>query len=116
MRFSFPQASVEYLTADFTRPLDLPHLDGIMMANSLHYIRHKHGIVEQMLEYLKPGGHFILVEYNADRGNPWVPYPLSYRTWEGLAQESGFAGTRLLATVPSRFLGEIYSALSMAEE
>jgi SAM-dependent methyltransferase len=115
MHFSFPSVQVEYEIADFTRPLDLPPLDGIIMANSLHFVRHKHGIVEQALEYLKPGGHFILIEYNADRGNPWVPYPLSYETWESLAQECGFASTRLLATVPSRFLGEMYSALSVAE-
>jgi ubiquinone/menaquinone biosynthesis C-methylase UbiE len=117
MRFSFPQVHVEYVTADFTHPLDdLPPLDGIVMANSLHYVRHKHGIIQQVMEYLKPGGRFILVEYNADRGNPWVPYPLSYKTWESLAQESGFASTRLLATVPSRFLGEMYSALSVTSD
>jgi hypothetical protein len=42
----------------------------------------------------------------------WVPYPLSYATWEELAQQSGFSSTRLLATVPSRFFREIYSAAS----
>ncbi|HXX77860.1 MAG TPA: class I SAM-dependent methyltransferase, partial [Ktedonobacteraceae bacterium] len=41
MRSNFPTAHVEYLTADFTRPLDLPGLDGIIMANSLHNVRHK---------------------------------------------------------------------------
>src|SRR5205823_11221975 len=97
---------------DFTRPLDLPLLDGVVMANSLHYQRHKEGVLDLVRGYLKPGGRFILVEYNADRGNPWVPYPLSYSTWEALARRVGFAETRLLATVPSRFLGEIYSAVS----
>ena len=115
MRFSFPQVRVEYIDADFTQPLDLPPLDGIVMANSLHFARHKHGVVQSALGYLKRGGHFILVEYNSDRGNPWVPYPLSYTTWEELAQECGFIHTRLLTTVPSRFLGEIYSALSVAD-
>src|SRR5258708_21624295 len=42
----------------------------------------------------------------------WVPYPLSTKTWEVLAGQNGFTGTRLLATVPSRFFGEIYSAVS----
>jgi ubiquinone/menaquinone biosynthesis C-methylase UbiE len=115
VRFSFPRAQVEYITADFTHVLDLPPLEGIVMANALHFVRRKHPIVEQMLEYLKPGGRLILVEYNADRGNPWVPYPLSYETWRDLARECGFASTRLLTTVPSRFLGEIYSALSISE-
>lgn len=61
---------------------------------------------------LKPGGRLALVEYNADKGNMWVPYPLSYPTWEALAQANGFIQTRLLATQPSRFLREIYSAVS----
>jgi ubiquinone/menaquinone biosynthesis C-methylase UbiE len=118
MRFSFPNVHAEFITADFTRPLPtkLPPLDGIVMANSLHYVKHKEGIVGAMLEMLKPDGRFVLVEYNSDHGNPWVPYPLSYETWHDLAQSCGFAQTRLLTTIPSRFLGEIYSALSVVDE
>jgi SAM-dependent methyltransferase len=99
------------LLADFTQPLALPPLDGIVMANSLHFQRDKEPVLQQILGYLKPGGQLILVEYNVDRGNRWVPYPLSFPTWKALAERSGFAGTRLLATRPSRFLGEIYAAL-----
>ncbi len=69
-----------------------------------------------MRGYLKPGGRLVLVEYNADRGNPWVPFPLAYPTWEALAARAGFVQTRLLATQPSRFLREIYSALSMKSD
>ena len=112
MRTNFPSTAVEYINADFTRRLDLPKLDGIIMANSLHYVRHKDPILQLIRSYLRPGGRFILVEYNTDRGNMWVPYPLTYRTWETLAHQNGFTDTQLLATVPSRYFGEIYSALS----
>ena len=112
MRANFPTTKVEYRNADFTRRLDLPKLDGIIMANSLHYVRHKDPILQLIRSYLRPGGRFILVEYNTDRGNMRVPYPLTYGTWERLAQQNGFTGTQLLATVPSRYFGEIYSALS----
>jgi SAM-dependent methyltransferase len=111
-RARFPKLTVHYLAADFTRPLALPPLDGVVMANALHFQHEKDRVVQLIHSYLWPGGRLILVEYNADHGNPWVPYPLSYGTWETLARRSGFANTRLLATRPSRFLGEIYSAIS----
>ncbi|HYX50331.1 MAG TPA: class I SAM-dependent methyltransferase [Ktedonobacteraceae bacterium] len=113
MRSNFPSANIEYRVADFTRPLDFPKLDGIVMANSLHYVRHKDPVLQLIRRYLRPGGRFILVEYNTDSGNMWVPYPLTYRTWETLARQNGFTQTQLLSTVPSRYFGEIYSALSL---
>lgn len=110
----FPDVTVEYVVADFTGPLDLPLLDGIIMANSLHFQRRKKPLLDSLHGLLRAGGRFILVEYNTDRGNRWVPHPISYPTWERLARRSGFVDTELLATVPSSFLGEIYSALSRA--
>jgi ubiquinone/menaquinone biosynthesis C-methylase UbiE len=112
MASTFPGTSVHYLVADFTHPLDLPQLDGIVIANALHYVRHKEPVLQMLHSYLKPVGRLILVEYNDDRGNPWVPYPLSYPSWQALSARNGFASTRLLARVPSRNLNEIYSALS----
>lgn len=114
METRFPEAAVEYRQADFTRPLDgLPELDGIVMANSLHFVRRKEPVLAAVRGWLRPGGRLVLVEYDADRGNPWVPHPLSYATWERVAGESGFTGTRLLARRPSRHLGAMYSALSI---
>jgi ubiquinone/menaquinone biosynthesis C-methylase UbiE len=114
MRARFPNVTVHYQQADFSKPLSLPlhGLDGIVMANSLHFIRHKEPVLQQIKSYLRPGGRLILVEYNADQGNMWVPFPLAYPSWEKLARRTGFETTRLLAVRPSRFLQEIYSALS----
>ncbi len=113
MRARFPETTVQYIVADFTQRLDLPPLDGVVMANSLHFQRQKDPVLQLVRGYLKPGGRLILVEYNVDRGNMWVPYPFSYSTWEALARQNGFASTTLLTTQPSRYLGEMFSALSL---
>ncbi len=103
---------IETRVADFTKPLDLHDLDGVVMANSLHFVRDKGPVLGSVQAMLKPGGRLIMIEYGSDRGNPWVPYPMSFETWRRLADEVGLQGTVLLHTVPSRYLGSIYSALS----
>ena len=113
MRTRFPNITVHYLNADFTQRLDIPPLDGVVMANSLHFLRKKDAMLQLVHSYLKPGGRLLIVEYNTDRGNMWVPYPFSYSTWESMARQNGFSSTQLLATVPSRFFGGMYSAVSI---
>ena len=110
----FPAVSLHPIKADFTRPLDppLPPLDGLVMANALHFVpdAKKPEVVSRLKTYLKPAGRILLVEYNVDRGNPWVPHPLAYPTWEALARRCGLTTVRQLAARPSSFLKEIYSA------
>lgn len=100
------------LQADFTQELSIPPLDGVLMANSLHFFRDKEKVLHHVSSFLKPGGAFLLVEYNVDRGNPWVPHPLSFETFHDLAPRAGFSQPRLLAKHPSSFLREFYSAFS----
>lgn len=105
--------TLRFIGQDYTNELELPVLDGALMANSLHFHKHKAPIVEMLQHYLRPEGVFILVEYNVDRGNHWVPYPLSYTTWEKLSLRLGFRSTTLLARRKSSFLKEFYSAMSV---
>ena len=105
---------IETRVADFTKPLDLRDLDGVVMANSLHYVRDRQPVLQSVRAMLKPGGRLVIVEYGADRGNPWVPYPFTYPRWETMAARAGFKNTRLMKTVPSRWLGSMYSAVCEA--
>jgi ubiquinone/menaquinone biosynthesis C-methylase UbiE len=114
MSARFPTLKIRYLTADFSARLSLPILDGVLMANSLHFLFQKDTVVQLIRSYLRPGGRLIIVEYNVDKGNFWVPHPFSYQSWATLAAKNGFARTEQLASRPSHFLDEIYSALSFA--
>jgi len=116
MTAHFPETPVAYVVADLAQPLDLPLLDGIVMANSLHFLRNKQPTLGYVYAALRPGGRLILVEYDIDRGNRWVPYPLSYQEWERVAIDAGFVDTRLLMRRPSRFLDAIYSACSFTPD
>jgi ubiquinone/menaquinone biosynthesis C-methylase UbiE len=116
MRARFPEVTVYYVAADFTRAPKLPRLDGVVMANSLHFQRDKIDVLRFVRGRVKSNGRLLLVEYDTDSGNAWVPYPLSYPSWERLARSAGFARTRLLARAPSRFLNGFYSAESLVGE
>jgi ubiquinone/menaquinone biosynthesis C-methylase UbiE len=109
-----PRSRLTSVVGDFTDPADVPPgpFDGVLMANSLHFVDDKESVLRNVLAVVPPGGRFLLVEYGSDDGNPWVPWPVSYRTWAALAERVGLRGTRKIGEVPSRFLGSIYAAVS----
>lgn len=114
VRAAFPETVLTTIVADLRA---LPHgtmplLDGMLAANSLHYVPRgdQAAVIASLAARVRPNGTFIVVEYDADRGNHWVPYPFSSRTWPSLAAAAGLVSAREMGRVPSRFLGAIYSA------
>lgn len=112
MQARFPDVALRDFVGDFTQPMELPLLDGIVMANSLHFQHEQGAVVNSLRKYLAPGGRILVVEYNIDHGNFAVPYPVPAARWAKLAEEAGFSVTKALATRPSRAMREIYSAAS----
>ena len=108
----FHEVVSHYVVADFTRAIDLAVLDGLVMANSLHFQPEQRAVVELLRGYLRPGGRMLIVEYNIGRGNFAVPHPVPFERWERLAAQAGFGHTELLTRRPSRTFAEIYSAAS----
>ncbi len=72
------QAPILSIQADFTKPLDLPMLDGIFLANALHFVKDQSTFLQQIISKLKSNGKIIFIEYDQEKGNPWVPYPIPF--------------------------------------
>jgi hypothetical protein len=97
---------IKFRRADFVNdPIHLEGMHGILMANSLHYVKHK----AQFLQMLNQP-QFIVVEYETKRVNPWVPYPIAFNQLKKLFDDLGYQTTHL-AEAPSRFGGRMYAAL-----
>jgi SAM-dependent methyltransferase len=107
-------AAIVPIQADFTRPLDLPALDGVLMANALHFVRDQAGALARIAGYLRPGGRFLLVEYDAGAGIPWAPFPLPLIRFRALAPEAGLTDTSLVGTRRSPSSGiTMYAAVAI---
>src|SRR6478672_2868785 len=63
---------------DFMRqPWPFADLDGVLMANSLHYVENQAAFVRECATRMTPQRHFVIVEYNTNVASRWVPYPVS---------------------------------------
>ena len=106
--------ALEIADGDFDNPLEIEQVDGMIMANALHYSRDQSTTLRNILQSLKPGGVFILVEYESDRANQWVPHPIRFSKFEELAEEVGLSGVRCFDTLPSSYGHDhIYGALAL---
>jgi trans-aconitate methyltransferase len=76
---------IETSVMDFSSgELPFNQMDGILMANSLHYVRKKEPFLEHLMNVLKGGAYFLLVDYDMNKANQWVPYPLPIAAAEEL--------------------------------
>src|SRR6187551_78831 len=88
---SLTHAEIKFIKADFSNdPLPLSNLDGILMANSLHYIKDKNVLVRKIGNYLKADGQVIVVEYDTAVANQWVPYPMPFNEMKDFFYTNGF--------------------------
>jgi len=110
---SMPTTHVIAVKGDFTQPLVLPDigdaaLDGILLANALHFVRDAGAVLGRVVERVRPGGRIIVVEYDRREASRWVPYPISPSRWLDLANGAGLGTASITATRPSEYQGMLY--------
>lgn len=108
-------ARVIPVAADFTGPFDLPGLDpggldGMLLANALHFARDAEAVLARLATRVRPGGRVVLVEYDGRRAGPWVPHPIPAARLPALADAAGLSPFRVVGTRPSEYSGVLYVA------
>lgn len=84
-------AAIEFIKLNFiTDLLPFSNLDGILMANALHYVKDKLTFIQDVTKHLKDDGQLIIVEYDTEKQNPWVPYPISFDNLAKTFSAGGF--------------------------
>ncbi|HEX6042162.1 class I SAM-dependent methyltransferase [Longimicrobium sp.] len=99
--------------ADFTRRLPLPPLDGILMANALHFVRDQPAMVTLGASYLRPGGRLVVIEYENRSASRWVPHPVPFARLVDLVADAGLTPPRIVGRRPSAYGGEMYVAVAV---
>ncbi len=121
------RAAVRAVQGDFTQPLPLSAsssfpgsthgpFDGLLLANSLHFVRNKLPVLTHLVSWLRPGGTALIIEYNAAHGNWAVPHPFRDESCLQLMADAGLNGAYIVHREPSSFLGEIYTASAIKAE
>jgi len=101
---STSQVDIQFLKADFEiEKLPLANLDGIIMANSLHYVKDKKTFLSRLHSYLKEKGILIIIDYDTLKANPWVPFPINMAEASSLFREMGYRKILKLGEMPSAY-------------
>lgn len=94
-----------------TEDLNLPVLDGIMMANALHYIASKETLILKLEKYFKHNPLYVMVEYEKSQPNTWVPFPIPFVNMKALFQQLHYKVIEKLGEHKSVYGGMMYACL-----
>jgi ubiquinone/menaquinone biosynthesis C-methylase UbiE len=102
---------VTTITADFAEHFQPPEpLDGMLFANSLHFVENQPAVLARLAAWLRPTGRVVVIEYDGRGPSRWVPHPLPAAHWPELAQAAGLRDPAIRARRRSAFGGDLYVA------
>lgn len=108
------RALIEVVRGDFAMtPLQPENVDGILMANSLHYVADdaQAPLFERLAAALRAQGPLLIVEYDNRPRSRWVPFPISFERLAAVARDAGLSTPELIGRRGSAFGGTMYAAL-----
>ena len=105
------------IQADFSTTFTLPEpddtpLDGMLLANALHFVPDPGDALGRLVKLLRPGGRVVIVEYDRRGANPWVPYPIRSDRWPAIASATGLLNPRVTSRRKSMYAGVLYAAVA----
>ncbi len=97
------------------QPWPFATVDGILMANSLHYVDDQPAFIRACESHMTSPGRFLIVEYETNDANRWVPHPVPHDRLIALFAAAGYTSIRMLRSRPSVYRrAAIYAALVTA--
>ncbi|RFS13622.1 class I SAM-dependent methyltransferase [Emticicia sp. C21] len=111
--FTYKKVNIEKLVIDFiSTDLPIHQINGVLMANSLNYVKDKEGFLKNLKSHLTKDACFLITEYDSDASNTWVPYPINFQSLKELFSKSGYKNITKLNSRPSVYGNrQMYAAL-----
>ena len=105
-------ARIIVLRGDFTEQLELPGVDGALLANALHFVNgdQQARVLRHVANGLEPSGSIVVVEYDNRAPSRWVPFPVSSARLANLAKRAQLGEPVEIGRRRSMFGGNMYAA------
>jgi hypothetical protein len=102
---------------DFTTlPWPFEALDGVLLGNSLHYVRDQCAFIRFCEPAMNHPRQFLIVEYDTESASRWVPHPLGFAALVRLFTNTGYSVYRLGAHPSIYRRAPIYGAWVAAQQ
>lgn len=106
-------AGITAVLGDISHTLPLPPLDGLLLANVLHFVpdEEQATTLARLATLLRAEGRVVIADYDGRPANRWVPHPVPRARLRELVREAKLGDPVVVATRPSAYGGILYVAV-----